>query len=402
MTEVMNKVKTKSLVSVLMITLALGLTAIIGYSLWQSSSAGLPATAVATPRLVCNQGQTIGDLNNDKKLDANDTKILADVIVRRVLPPVNYCCIDLNRDNRINTADTSILGRIVRGEVTPMGVCNNEPKAINSTYFPQWLFLKIAGGWPVFYTANGLINGSESYVFMSKQTPFIEGLAAQITVGANKHQTVQNIMDWLHQYMESKGLSNDYCNYYTRLSRTAEAILTPIPPNNKACATGCTDWATAFVALARAKGIPASAIDTVSDAWIKDTIAKGCTDTMYGHHVADVYTSTSGLNAGWELVDPTKGHFTVYENNNYSGNILMRFFSLSPDGTEPAFGSGYPYRVFRRGIDAWEMGILGPVVWEKEVAKKYGLPTNSDGTIKKCPQKIIIKSTDYHYGNVNE
>jgi hypothetical protein len=382
MTEANNNVKTKSKIAVVIVAAVLVLVAGIGYALLKVIPAEFPATAVATPKLVCNQGQIIGDVNNDKKIDASDVKRMADVIVRNILPPTNYCCADLNKDGRLNTADTAIIGKIVNGSAQSPGVCNNEPKAVGSLYYPYWQHSTWGrGGWPIFYTANGSNMDSQNYVFMTKQTPLIESLAAQIPDGINKHQTVQNIMDWLHQYMESRSEENDYCNYYIRLTRTAEAILTPIPPNNKACAVSCADWGAAFIALARAKGIPAAMVYTISDRWINETLSNGCTDTMYGHVIADVYTSTSGPNAGWELADPTKSVFTVYEKNDYSGYALMRFDAYAPGTSFPAFGSGYRYRVFRRGIDAWETGLISPVAWEKDVARIYGLPTNADGTI---------------------
>ena len=244
---------------------------------------------------------------------------------------------------------------------------------ILSAFYPYWHSQFPNANLHDFYTANGIDHHSndinpattQPYIQMTKYTTNIGTLAASIPTGTNKHNTVQKIMDWMHGNFNQPGNSN--CTNIESLLRTADKIL------NDRCAVGCSDWDAAFIALARAKGISATHVNTVSGRWIEASKAAGCNHIpLVGHHVAEVYTGVS-TNGGWELADPTTGVFTTYDS---SGNALMRFDQSTPNRPLQAFGNGYKYLVFRRGIDAWDTGILNLQIQKPLIISQYGVPGN--------------------------
>lgn len=257
---------------------------------------------------------------------------------------------------------------------TDKSICT-APLPIGSSFYQIWPLGQINCAWQAFYMTNGIINNSAGIINMSKQTANIKALADQIDTLDTPHNTVQNIMNWMHDpnegNIQNSSAANNYCNGAVRLSRTADQIL------SSRCALGCTDWATAFIALARAKGIPSASVETVNDRWIIESISTGCMkNPKLGHVVADVYTGVT-TNNGWELADPTTGVFTVYKNNDFSGMALMRFNVYDESAPLTDFGAGYYYRVLRRGIDSWDFKITSDEVWKNAVVAQYGMPSNS-------------------------
>jgi len=60
--------------------------------------------------------------------------------------------------------------------------------------------------------------------------------------------------------------------------------------------TGCTDSALAFITLARASGIPAKYIETISEEWLKEGGI-----SIAGHIYSQIYDEGTGI---WHWVDP--------------------------------------------------------------------------------------------------
>ena len=207
----------------------------------------------------------------------------------------------------------------------------------------------------------------------------IQNYADSIPAGATTHETVQNIMDWMHNTnnvnpesptnphnpINGPNSSNNYCNDADYLSKNADEIL------SMHCALDCNFWTTLFVALARAKGIPASALETVSDRWVVTSQAAGCMHGMVGHFVADVYT-----NNGWELADPTSGYYMSYYNSDHtaSGYALMRFDAYAQGRPTQPLNDGFKYRIFRRGLDATDSGIITDAQRKQIVTQLYNMP----------------------------
>ncbi len=259
---------------------------------------------------------------------------------------------------------------LLPGTTDPMGRIVRQPDAKGSQFYPIWK-TRYTGGYPAFYQVDGTNMGSQGIILQSKKTEFIQEIANTIPIprGTSKHDAVQIIMDWMHSptggNIQNKTEDNPCEGDHGRLTRTSEDILI------SRCATGCTDWALAFAALARARGIAASVVDTLSDRWITESKNAGCLmHPTFGHYVNDVYTEN-----GWELVDPTHAIFTKYLNNDFNGFALMRFNAYNPGEKTPPLGYGYRYRVFRRGIDTWDDLMTNAVVWRNAVIAEYGLPS---------------------------
>ena len=90
---------------------------------------------------------------------------------------------------------------------------------------------------------------------LTRMTDTVRTIADSIEDGKTTRMTVGNIMTWLHKNL--KGVCDNKRN-----AVSADIILA------RKCASGCTDYAVAFAAIARFKGIPATVTETVSEAWI--------------------------------------------------------------------------------------------------------------------------------------
>lgn len=229
-----------------------------------------------------------------------------------------------------------------------------DPAPIGSSQYSTWQQL-------------GSVDFYKKWSTQIAPTKSITIAAAQITNGANTHETVQNIMNWMHSSsggnIQNNNSSNNQCNGAAVWSRNAEQIL------YSRCAVGCTDWTLVFIAIARAKGISATNLDTVNDRWVAESLASGCLhQPKMGHQLADVYT-----NLGWELVDPTTGVFTKYSASK-ADMALMRFDAYTPGRPLDSFGSGRYYKVFRRGLDNSDNSILIDDDWKNKVVAQYSLP----------------------------
>ena len=88
-------------------------------------------------------------------------------------------------------------------------------------------------------------------------------------------------------------------------------------------ASGCTDYALAFIALCRAKGIPSKYVEAIKCSWIEDERAR----TINGHIFAECL-----INDNWIQIDPQRG--TIHTKTNYNG-----------------------FEIFDEGLDSWDIGI---------------------------------------------
>ena len=198
-------------------------------------------------------------------------------------------------------------------------------------------------------------NGSVNFYTLpgeqTLRTSTITTASMKIISTSNKHNQAQYIMDWLHS-----NISNGTCGGADVRTRTAEQIV------NSKCATGCTDWTTAFAAIARSKGLSATITETIQDKWIKASQTAGrIVVPKQGHFFSEVYTGVS-TNGGWEISDPTAGNFTTTKN----GYVLRR----SPGDS---FGQGTYYQFFRRGLDSWDYYLRTDNDFTNAIRAQFGL-----------------------------
>lgn len=99
--------------------------------------------------------------------------------------------------------------------------------------------------------------------------------------------------------------------------RTADEII------KDSYASGCTDYALVFIALCRAKKIPAKYIEAIKCSWLKDSNSS----TINGHIFAECF-----INDSWIQIDPQRG--TIHIKKNYNG-----------------------FEIYGEGLDSWDLGI---------------------------------------------
>lgn len=224
--------------------------------------------------------------------------------------------------------------------VWPFLSFNNGPRPIGSN--SSKYYCKLGVGPINFYKkfSNNPITGTTDQQVAN--TALVINTANSISNGnGTTKDKAQKIMDWLHS---DSGLKAGTCGGVDVRSRTADQII------SSKCATGCTDWTLAFVALARAKGISATITETIKDQWAVESKQVGYLKCpKEGHFFSEIYTGSS-VNNGWEIADPTFGGFTVVKN----GFILRR-------NVGDCFGCGVKYRFFRRGLSSWDYGLLTDV-----------------------------------------
>jgi len=89
-----------------------------------------------------------------------------------------------------------------------------------------------------------------------------------------------------------------------RFTITASQVLT------QGFSTGCTNYAIAFAAVARAKGIPAIVVDGADDEWIKGGASL---EYVCGHFFVEVFVENK-----WQLLDSTSGElYPDYDTKNW-------------------------------------------------------------------------------------
>lgn len=132
--------------------------------------------------------------------------------------------------------------------------------------------------------------------------------------------SVVQILEWIQNNI--KELRNINKGKKTELlrRRTADQII------KDGFSTGCGDYTLVFVALARAKKIPTKYVEAMSMKWKKG-------QSLQGHAWAEVFVDNK-----WIVVDPT-----------------MVSIHFKRRGKVPSSISGY--RIFDKGLDAWDLGI---------------------------------------------
>ncbi|MFO8015546.1 MAG: transglutaminase domain-containing protein [Candidatus Woesearchaeota archaeon] len=173
----------------------------------------------------------------------------------------------------------------------------------------------------------------------SRITQEMKNIADSIS-GSGGMDTVEGIMEW-----EKSNLHD--CGDKSQLrQRTAGEII------DSGCAQGCTDYGLVFVALARAKGIPASYADTIRDSYLQEIIDDGrISGTFYGHVFSDVLVDGS-----WKTVDPT------------AGRTLSSAGGYELDNRK--------YTLFARGLDNSDLGYTSDDEFKRSVASAYGIQYN--------------------------
>lgn len=129
--------------------------------------------------------------------------------------------------------------------------------------------------------------------------------------------SVVQILEWIQDNIK-KTKSKNVIKILRR--RTADQII------KDGFSTGCGDYTLVFVALARAKKIPTKYVEAMSMKWKKG-------QSLQGHTWAEVFVDNK-----WIVVDPT----IVSIHFRRKGKILSSI-------------SGY--RIFDKGLDAWDLGI---------------------------------------------
>ena len=126
-------------------------------------------------------------------------------------------------------------------------------------------------------------------------------------------------------------------------SRTVDQII------KGGCLTGCTDHALVFATLARAKGIPATVTETISEKWIYGMVQKNKWDpAKQGHFYSAVF-----LGGKWVVFDPTKGKESPRSDSGY--------YTLN----------GQKNLLFARGLDSWDYGIRTMDEFSKQVKERF-------------------------------
>ena len=214
---------------------------------------------------------------------------------------------------------------------------------------------------------HGIINGKkvnlEQFYLLSgpqtEMTPLVKNNADFISEGPKDVDTVKNIMKKLHQIKKEQcteekkvalGYDFEKNSYPTSLlrSRTAHEIIV------NGCLSGCTDFAHAFVVLARAKNIPAAITETVSEQWIAEMVKYNqWNGAKKGHFFVEVYLEDENR---WIVIDPAANKLTGRDNKGY--------YPSGASGKER-------FMLFERGLDSWDYGIETDQEFGDIVKKRY-------------------------------
>jgi len=179
----------------------------------------------------------------------------------------------------------------------------------------------------------------------TKITEPVRKTADFILDGETTEQTIINIMSWEHINLKC---STEEKGKYEKRSRTAEEVIL------SKCATGCTDYTLVFATLARAKGIPATVTETISEKWVAEMVWNNKWDPIKkGHFFSEVFLEEDNM---WVLVDPTA--------NRLTGRTKEGYYLSGPDGK-------YKFMLFERGLDSWDYGIYTMKQSGEIVKKRY-------------------------------
>ncbi|MFQ5474393.1 MAG: fibronectin type III domain-containing protein, partial [Candidatus Nanoarchaeia archaeon] len=137
----------------------------------------------------------------------------------------------------------------------------------------------------------------------TRMTKEVKDAAAAIEDKATDRETVQAILDW------TRNLNACDTAPQSR-SRPSKAIIT------SGCAADSVDYALAFVAVARQKGIPAKYVETVEAEWAACVSEYGMDDPQCKEKKEHVFSEV-WLEDEWAAVDPSAGAFTEKDDKGH-------------------------------------------------------------------------------------
>lgn len=167
----------------------------------------------------------------------------------------------------------------------------------------------------------------EKYLSEGKQTKITTTIKEiSSSIEGDNFEFVIKLLRWINEKIKNSLPEGIEKNDIFR-KRTADQIITD------KYASGCTDFALTFIALARSKGIPTKYVECISRDYFDDKNLR----RVRGHVFAECY-----LKGSWYRVNPMTG--TVF------------------------FAAKYPkrYVVYAEGLDSWDLGIYDmPTMREK-------------------------------------
>lgn len=145
----------------------------------------------------------------------------------------------------------------------------------------------------------------------TKKTPLIRKVAELFR--EENFCLIFEILTWLRNNLKDDFQEKEKLELFRK--RTAGEII------ESGRATGCTDWALAFIVLARSGGIPTKYVETIRNKWLDI----GAEDHIEGHVFAECY-----VDGKWYIIDPQEGDIkTAYRR----------------------------FKIFKKGLDSWSIGI---------------------------------------------
>ena len=154
----------------------------------------------------------------------------------------------------------------------------------------------------------------EKYLKSGRQTeitPSIEKIARSF--GNKDLDLVFEILQWVQKNIKDTD-SAEFKNSFFRKRSANEIIESKV-------ATGCTDYALVFIALARARKIPTVYVEAIRRKWLD----MGDEKYIEGHIFAECF-----VDGKWYIVNPEEGTIQIF---------YQRFV------------------IFDKGLDSWDIGI---------------------------------------------
>ena len=147
-------------------------------------------------------------------------------------------------------------------------------------------------------------------------TPEIQKIADQIE--GRDVIFIFNLLGWVHGniVMERSNFPNGAEFNDVFRQRTADQII------KEGYSSGCSDFALAFIPIARAKGIPTKYVECINKSYFPGDLQR-----VAGHVFAECF-----IQGKWRTADPTAGNLNI--GKNYS-----------------------KYVIFEKGLDSWDLGI---------------------------------------------
>ena len=214
------------------------------------------------------------------------------------------------------------------------------------------------------------LNGTE--VLLSVNVSDLDSDIQNVTVLVSNRSYGLNLSEGVYRgsFLMTSELAGYYdanvsvCEEIGRYGRTAEDVVV------SECACGCTDYTISFVAIARAKGISTTLLETISEKWVAEMVFDHeWNGKVYGHFYSEVYLEDEQV---WAIVDPTLGWFTVWDDQYVLGPIPWdgdHDYFIGEDGIV----NGAKYLIFERGLDSWDYGVYSEDDFREIIEERYYL-----------------------------